>query len=405
MQRYRIIESAEHRIERVHGYADLEIHHPSHHGHQRGRHYATVDGRREEVLKTPTSAGHLMVSKDFILTDESGSTHVPVPSPTAGYVGRVDARNGLVCIYDHKGGELIAQVRHMDLRGSNIREGQTVAYGQPLGFQGGYGGGKAHAYGVHTHIDFNTSRLDEFKKYFNDIDRGVISMGVAPPMQAHVPARVAGEAGSHGGVSRGEVPLHGDDWVRQAQSALAHLGYTGVDGRPVVADGLAGAHTRHALRQFQTDHGLTPTGHIDARTRDRLVAQERTMASSTHPAHALYRQALGAVQELDRQLGIPDGPHTIALAGVTAAEAARAGLTRVDRVEISANRARVQAVQFTGSVDHWVTNRTSGAIDVAHAVKQPLEASSRDAEHALASRQSAEQHVARERAPLRAPVL
>ncbi|MGY4515768.1 peptidoglycan-binding domain-containing protein [Lysobacter sp. HA18] len=402
MSRYSILESAEHGIERVHGYGDLEIHHPSHHGHQPGRHYADVDGHREEVLKARTSSGQLMVSKDFILTDEQGSTHVRVPSPAAGYVGTVDARNGLVCIYDHKGGELIAQVRHMELAGSGLHEGQTVAYGQPLGFQGGYGGGKPHAYGTHTHVDFNTARLEDFKRYFSDIDSGAIAIGTVPAQR-----RDAGRP--HAPVADAQPklePVHdkAHDW-KTTQRALNHLGYTGANGRPLQVDGVLGAHSHHALQQFQRDHGLPATGHLDAHTQARLAAEDRTMASSTHPAHDLYRQSLSAVQELDRRMGIPGGAHTIALAGVTAAEAARSGLTHVDRVEIGRDRVHVQAVQYMRGVDDPATNRISTAIEVARAVNQPLDASSRQAARAIESRTLVAEHLAQQHAPMRSPVL
>ncbi|WP_166636737.1 peptidoglycan-binding domain-containing protein [Cognatilysobacter terrigena] len=411
MGRYRLIESAEHGIERVHGYADLEIHHPSHHGHQPGRHYATVDGRREEVLKAPTSAGHLMVSKDFILTDEAGSTRVPVPSPAAGYVGKVDARNGLVCIYDRKGGELIAQVRHMDLHGSGVHEGQTVAYGQPLGFQGGYGGGNPHAYGVHTHIDFNTARLDDFKRYFADLDRGVITIGGVPHVRATPQMQTLPTSGgevAHSQAHRGaHAPGTATDVaaVRRAQSALAHLGYTGEDGHVVRVDGVVGANSRHALREFQRNHGLVVTGALDAQTAQRLSEAERTMASSTHPAHELYGQSLSAVQELDRRMGIPGGPHTLALAGARAAEAARAGLKHIDRVEIGRDRVQVQAVQFARGVDDAATNRISAPINVAIAVNQSLEESSRQAARAIESHGRTAEQLAHQHAPMRSSVM
>jgi peptidoglycan hydrolase-like protein with peptidoglycan-binding domain len=178
-----------------------------------------------------------------------------------------------------------------------------------------------------------------------------------------------------------------------------------LDGRLLNVDGTLGRNSQHALAQFQRDHGLPATGHLNEATQQRLAVMERTMASNTHPANDLYRQSLSAVQALDRQMGIPGGAHTAALAGAAAAEAARAGLTGVDRVEISADRVHVQAVQFTGGVDQWATNRTSSPIDVAHAVRQPLEVSSRDAGRAMEARQSAEQHMAQERAPMRAPVL
>lgn len=129
------------------------------------------------------------------------------------------------------------------------------------------------------------------------------------------------------------------------------------------------------------------------------------MASTTHPAHGLYRQSLIAVQALDHRMGIPGGAHTIALAGVAAAEAARAGLTRVDRVDIGSDRAHVRVVQFNRGVDDWATNRTSASIELARAVNQPLEASSQQAAQAIESRAFVAGQLARQQAPMRSPVL
>lgn len=367
--RYTVRESTEHGVEAVHRYDDLEIHHPSQHGHQPGRSYATVDARREEVLKARTSGGHLMVSKDFVLSDSNGRRDVPVPSPAAGYVGKVDARNGLVCIYDHKGGELIAQVRHMGLEGSGLHVGQTVAYGQPLGTQAGYGRGQRNAYAVHTHIDFNTARLDEFKRYFADIESGAIQIGATPGLRAATRTSQTTPTLPHAG---GE-PLAG---AEHAQRTLGHLGYTGADGRALAVDGILGRNSKHAIAQFQRDHGLEPSGGLDAPTAARIGAEGRTLASDTHPAHALYRQSLDAVLDLNRRQGVPDGVHTTRLAGVIAASALQSHLTRVDRVELSSDRQFARGVAFGPVGDEPLLNRTTDPVDVARAAQVPLSVSS-----------------------------
>ncbi|MGY3264404.1 XVIPCD domain-containing protein [Lysobacter sp. HA35] len=224
---------------------------------------------------------------------------------------------------------------------------------------------------------------------------------VVDPTHGTHPQRTASDL-LHG--SNAQATARASD-TRGAQSALAHLGYTGADGRSVQVDGALGAHSRHALQQFQRDHGLPATGHLDAHTQARLAAEDRTMASSTHPAHDLYRQSLSAVQELDRRMGIPGGAHTIALAGLTAAEAARSGLTHVDRVEIGRDRVHVQAVQYMRGIDDPATNRISTAIEVARAVNQPLDASSRQAAQAIESRTLVAEQLAQQHAPMRSPVL
>lgn len=406
MSRYRILESVGLRVERVHDYADLEIHHPSKRGHEPGRTYATVNGQLEEILKNRSPGGERMVSKDFILQDEHGSPRVPVPSPVAGYVGRVDAANGLVAIYDRKGGELLVQVRHMDLRASQLKVGDSVEYGDPLGIQSGFGKGSPRKYGVHVHMDVNEACLDRFDRFLRDMDRGALTpagVGSAVPTAAasrkpsagaNTAPRDPGEQPTGAPRSRGHArqaasaAIRRDPHVEQSQRALAHLGYTGLDGLLIEADGRIGRHTRYAVEQYQRDHRLPVTGHLDDTTRARLAADERTTVSRMHPAHVLYRQSLDAVHALDRQLGIPSGPHSLALAGVAAAEAARAGLTRIDRIELGKDGIRAQAVQFNLGVDFWATNRTSAAINVSRAVAQPIEVSSQQAEQAIAAQRA-----------------
>lgn len=55
------------------------------------------------------------------------------------------------------------------------------------------------------------------------------------------------------------------DVVRSAQQRLADKGYN-----PGPADGVAGAQTRAALRKFQADEGLRPTGRLDQPTLAKL---------------------------------------------------------------------------------------------------------------------------------------
>ncbi|GAB6194829.1 VgrG-related protein [Lysobacter xanthus] len=218
--------------------------------------------------------------------------------------------------------------------------------------------------------------------------------GDAHPSQHHHPERL--EPPRHG-----QAPGHAPQATRRdgaaelAQRQLAHLGYTGADGRLIDADGRIGRNTRHALEQYQRDHRLPVTGHLDTATRTRLEDDDRTMASSTHPAHALYRQSVDAMLALDRQRGVQSGPQTLALAGAAAAEAARSGMSRVDRIEVGKDGRHAQAVEFRLGVDSWVTNRTSDPIDVRRALQQPLDVSSRYAEQAIAARaghQAPEQH-------------
>lgn len=53
--------------------------------------------------------------------------------------------------------------------------------------------------------------------------------------------------------------------LREAQQRLAELGY-----KPGAADGKTGPRTREALKLFQKDNGLPPSGQLDAETMHRL---------------------------------------------------------------------------------------------------------------------------------------
>nr|WP_279615065.1 peptidoglycan-binding domain-containing protein [Desulfonatronum thiosulfatophilum] len=55
--------------------------------------------------------------------------------------------------------------------------------------------------------------------------------------------------------------------TKQAQMRLLYLGYHEVG----IADGIMGAKTREALRNFQQDRGIPVTGKIDPATREELM--------------------------------------------------------------------------------------------------------------------------------------
>jgi hypothetical protein len=177
MGRIKITESVKNRkVENIHTYKDIENHHPSKNFAEKNRSYAIVDGDKEEVLKEKTLGGNTLVSKDFILTDISKNTsNIHVPAPASGYIGKVDVANGVIRIYEKIGGELLAQIRHMDLRKSRFEVGQPIRYGDPLGKQSGFGSGSPTKYGVHVHVDYNVKYLEQFKQYIIDIDTGIIT--------------------------------------------------------------------------------------------------------------------------------------------------------------------------------------------------------------------------------------
>jgi phage tail tape-measure protein len=63
---------------------------------------------------------------------------------------------------------------------------------------------------------------------------------------------------------RGNVVV-GSERVRAAQQSLANRGYD-----PGTVEGVFGANTERALRDFQSSHGLTATGQLDPATEQAL---------------------------------------------------------------------------------------------------------------------------------------
>lgn len=341
MERYQIHESVGASRQRVRSYDDLEIHHPSHRGREPGRSYAEVEGEREEVLRTRTLEGNLMVSKDFILSDlDSGSASVRVPSPVAGYIGRVDARQGLVEIYDRPGGELLAKVRHMDLRGSGLEAGDTIGYGEPMGTQSGFGGGNPRRYGVHVHVDINENYLPTFEQYISDLDAGVITTTTRPE---HAPQAASRRAGADGLLQNGEAGIE----VRHLQEALDRLGYRDARGNRLKADGDFGDRTQQAVESFQRSRGLALLdGEVGRDTLSALVeaARDARISDPLHPAHRLYESALERIRELPSGTFANETQQRNAAANL-AIEAGSSGFRGIDHVVLGTDGRNLFAIQ------------------------------------------------------------
>lgn len=341
MGRYRIHESVGASRQEVHSYEDLEIHHPSHRGREPGRSYAEIEGDREEVLRARTRGGQRMVSKDFILSDaETRSASVRVPSPVAGVIGRVDARNGLVEIYDRPGGELLAKIRHMDLRGAGLEVGDAIAYGEPMGRQSGFGGGNPRRYGVHVHVDINEAHLPTFQQYLRDLDTGAITTTIRPE---RAPQRVDVRAGADGVLNRGESGIE----VRSLQQALDRLGYRDARGNRLVADGDFGDRTKEAVEAFQRARGLALIdGKVGGDTLAALTEAARSIkaADPLHPAHPLYAAAVSKIRELPAGSFRNDAEQRNAAAHLASAASA-AGFRQIDHVVLGTDGRNLFAIQ------------------------------------------------------------
>jgi hypothetical protein len=373
-RKYTIIESVGSHIESVHSYQDLEKHHPTWKEDHRRRHYATIDGEREEYAVSPS--GERMVSKDFVLKVD-GSANVDVPSPVSGYVRRSASmdRWGTVEIYDGIGGDahLVARIRHM--QPIHVSSGERVEVGQPLGVQGRKAPGKV---GVHTHMDIAESHLDEFKRFVRDMDAGVIAPTehVPRPKKPAVNAQSADQSLAVG--ARGLK-------VHQLQETLQRLGYTGHDGHPLKVDGDFGANTEFAVRAFQREHHLQVDGRAGHRQTLPAIdaAAKQLLTDPSHPKHALYVQTLDKVHAEEARRNLAHGAHSERLAGAIAVAAMHANLTRIDRVELNTAGTLARAVQVSPVRDEPALNLTTAAVDTHAALRQPLHVSSQQAREVL----------------------
>jgi len=85
------------------------------------------------------------------------------------------------------------------------------------------------------------------------------------------------------GKAKDKMSAHDGRDVRAAQQALQEKGF---DPGPV--DGMMGAKTTAAVKEFQQKNNLTVTGTLDADTRDRLMASSPPSASpGTEPSRTV----------------------------------------------------------------------------------------------------------------------
>jgi hypothetical protein len=128
--------------------------------------------------------------------------------------------------------------------------------------------GNAAASGAQTSVAAQGSIQQQYDATFGNCmySKGELVAGMAPPEAAPPP-----EAPMAPVVVR-------DPLVMKVQRALVHLGY--LHGG---ADGVAGAHTAAAIRQFETDKGLTVDG---VSSRNLLAQLQAAVASSGGAAPA-----------------------------------------------------------------------------------------------------------------------
>ena len=393
MPNYKIVESVGRGVQHVHSYEDIERHHPSR-GNEPGRVYGTVNGEREELLGnyrgTPTVSrdGDYYVSKDFVLQAGNNSS-VPVPAVANGYIGRIDARDGIVQIYDKPANdpsrEMIAQYRHMDLRNTQLQVGQQVEYGQPLGLQGGFNKGDPNAFGKHVHIDINTSYLPQMQRYVRDIDSGAITTDRRPPHQENLTgnAQVSNVSGNGRSVhtpggpgsTTAAAPMadgvlrkdeHGPE-VKALQERLNALGYKDAEGHALGTDGKFGKRTKDAVEAFQRANHLEVDGIAGPDTLKALKTAQPAhaqpnadpqhtrsadpatrgplLSDAAHPDNAMYKQAVDGLEKLGPKAGFKNHAELERAAATLTYDARVSGLKEINHVVPNANGTGLFAVQ------------------------------------------------------------
>lgn len=311
----------------------------------RRRSYGVVGGEIQELETARTDEyrvltdSQVLLVKDFILEDSrlvsgaAGVRDVDVPSPLAGYVGRVDAANGVVDILDRDGGEVIARARH--LNPIAVEVGDSVAYGQSLGTQNRQG--LPATAGKHVHFEIDTRYYQHYENYLADLTSGRLAIDPARRTQGIEPLPVIGD----GTFRIGETSPR----IRDLQQVLAAAGYRNARGNPIEVDGVYRLDMQAAVLNFQRDRGLPQSGDIDPATlqlarppatrevdRPDHMDRGRAPGASLHP---LFQQSLAAVQRLDASLGRTSDSESECMSASLACLARENGLERIDHVVLS----------------------------------------------------------------------
>lgn len=197
-----------------------------------------------------------------------------------------------------------------------------------------------------------------------------------------------------------------DREARELQGNLAALGLTDAKGQAIASDGYLGAGSRHAINTFQQQHGLPATGIADADTRQALASemQQRVqgqgqnqgqnqnpgqqtaadparetvypMSDPRSPQNWLYTETLVQVKFAEEARGLPSGEHSEKLAAALTVEATRAGMWKIDRVELNQDGSMARAVQANAMRDESALNRNSAPVSTAEAMGQSVQENS-----------------------------
>ena len=176
------------------------------------------------------------------------------------------------------------------------------------------------------------------------------------------------------------------------QEKLAGLGYRGQDGRPLASTGYFGDDTFAAVQAFQRANGLKVDGKAGSKTLAALDAAAEAkpqhaagpdMRDASSADNARFQQAMEKLQDMEKQRAhaglqplFADNHQVERTAGQLVLASKAAGMDRIDSVVARLDGTGVFAVQ--GQCNDPAARRA--AVECNHALSQPLEASSRQAE-------------------------
>ncbi|WP_146091602.1 peptidoglycan-binding protein, partial [Xanthomonas arboricola] len=186
--------------------------------------------------------------------------------------------------------------------------------------------------------------------------------------------------------------------VKQFQGQLAQLGAVGRDGKPLKPDGDFGGNTKHAVEQFQREHGLQIDGVAGRQTQAALAkvltqatpkqteqtaapdapaqaASSPLLSDPRHPDNAMYNGAVSKLEALGERGGFANRKELEQAAGRIVFESKVSGLQRIDHVVPNKSGEGFFAVQ--GEMTDPAMQRVF--VDRNQAQNQSLENSSRQA--------------------------
>jgi peptidoglycan hydrolase-like protein with peptidoglycan-binding domain len=344
MPKITIYESVGSTSQLVTNYQDLENHHPSRRLQESGRVYARVGGESEEILgnyrgtAVLTPGGNYMVSKDMVLTAPGlANNQVAIPSPAAGVIGRIDRDDGVITINDPATGDTMFQIRHARID-PNLKAGDSIAYGQPIGHQDGYNNGNANAFPDHVHFDVNTRYIAQADKWVRDMHSGALTTDTRPaqaenlvterpsfvPISGSFP-QPADPPLADGKLSYGE---QGPE-VERLQRALVAANIRDAAGQPLDPDQDFGRRTREAVENYQRQNNQPVTGVADQQmltalgviqptqqqptqqqpTQQQPTQQQPTQQQPVQPAAQTNPYGFGPDNELGRLIGSGEGGY------------------------------------------------------------------------------------------------